>query len=1460
MFMSASSTPPVYLGFSSDDSSDRFIGTVANSSFKYAFRITQLCPADMLQVRTKSILSGDFVRLFHQEMGGVMICRVDDEAELESKVAPLGRAIKKHSRPSDDIHAVFIRNESSPDQLSGNSIWQILKPDNLHFKNITIDDAVMLRHLTTGQHLCMRLVDGSWSISTSLLPSDNCLFRMTSLDITDVTYESDTLIGSIRFNQNIFFVHLNSQQSLACYSVPPRNIYANDSPLAASHNKVSKTEVYKLRRVSAEQVQDALFAARMLPLVRGATVDLQLMPSDKLYLPLFRHMCVAMETLVRWLADLAEPDLTLLESSKATYMNPDLRIPFSSSLVCWLEREGTDFQQLEFSYTPVQSRDSCATALVSPIKRFRQNLLTDSNILDYLMNFANIAFTLHKAKEASHEKAKLPVVITNICSLIHDLLHVCVLKNSQASTRLILCKGSLQNLVAQFCVLWNPPLAAILNAAIEDGIAANIDIVEESLNELSEYDVRMLVRQMDELHRNSKPAEHILDLMDTLSRYGPEKMVKKYQDYIIAESFETPKLPTHGNHVDEEDTKNVSVFFSTRFSKQHERWEVSLLDSSFELRSGKPTKEDFFSFFNAEYDSLQTIFAHYDSNGNGVLDMEECFALLEELGVAGQSLLDELEVLQSITMHELIRWWWARRNIYFSTYSATLNNVSFKDVEELFRDHEAARLEAESPSPTKLVGWSSVLTSTKSVKLESVPTSHRATPQEIFEFSIQELRQRVPWFSVKTFFEEQAPVDAGKKKNLLKEGGELTFVHPSLVSSKPLSTAIWLPVLELIEQDSPDAVWFMRCMQLFCQLCSNRNLASQVVVNKLLPADCLIRILGESSRPKVKGLVCKLVSDVFVYHDYVFPVGSLTLEQAKYCSIDEISDVSKSVIMGKLFNTDTVFSKRSDPFVLRVKLKDFVLAEVDQFSLVVDSEVAVETYAYQNSLLNLVKALLSIGFFDEDFTSYEQDNLMDSRKHFGLDYLVSLLLQGLKDFYEDLNDLSKLKKEVKTMITSQTLRGEMSEEDMKSLLGRIEKINKGNLGIELSTLANQHFSMRFSDEGVIDVIESIIDVFMFVFEMKQMTSFKEVLSLTRSFEVVFPELSKTTDMSLAAENVFPKINKKVIKSHYTSETIADFEEAKLVMNAFYFERRRLRGKLLSLMQKRLFRTDIRKATETLEFVVDPKESIGKRLTDTISCTLRKYIAEYEQVETNQVKAAHVNETMKCLMSYLSSILSLEHMREEQSIVTKKRTSMFSAFTKVRRLSAFSPLEVEESDYFLDEFEGFFPIEVCSYTFHIKLITEDLLRSVGRLILAPNGDEDSPFKTIDELSLQTRLYIVQVFDFLALIVPSDTQRFALAWLPFDRVVQHLFNMTDNVNRVMEAIYQYHPDLESLVPPELVRAFKDALFKSFETPATWPARIMRAILLNERQDAIYILAKVGGYSYRPLYSNHSVLRHS
>jgi hypothetical protein len=96
------------------------------------------------------------------------------------------------------------------------------------------------------------------------------------------------------------------------------------------------------------------------------------------------------------------------------------------------------------------------------------------------------------------------------------------------------------------------------------------------------------------------------------------------------------------------------------------------------------------------------------------------------------------------------------------------------------------------------------------------------------------------------------------------------------------------------------------------------------------------------------------------------------------------------------------------------------------------------------------------------------------------------------------------------------------------------------------------------------------------------------------------------------------------------------------MNAFYFDDRRLRGKLLQFMQKKLFRTDLRKPVETLQFTVTPQESIGKRLCDTFSTSLRKYILEFE-VSQKQFLLLNSNDS--------ASSISIGFSRLEQRLET-----------------------------------------------------------------------------------------------------------------------------------------------------------------------------------------------------------------
>ena len=852
------------------ESKQGFIGVISHATKKYSYRVFQLCPSQVRKVRRLAILSGDFVRLIHQERVGELICRVDDGEQLERVIAPLGSAIKKHSRNKDEVYDVYVRTDPSFKGSSGISLWQILKEDRLHFGNLIITDTILLRHAVSGQYLCLKPFNRGgpallgWYVSTSETPSDNCLFSMHSLDKTDVEQETDLSIGAIRFNQNISFVHAKSNLCLSAHPNPNSSaLYKDDYPIEASTIKGSKTEVYKLVKVPPEQVHDALFISRMVPLLRAAITDIQLRPTNHIYLPLFRHLSTTVEVIIRWLGGLAESDFRSPKTLKMTDAHSS-KLRFSSSLAVWLGRHAAEFEPLDFNYSPASSRESCESALLATPNRFRQNTVSDICLLDMFFHFANIVYTIGVVRGATsnvidQKKLTIPVVVNNVCIMIHDLFHVCSLKNSNAALRVLTTKGALQSLVAHECNLWHPPIAVILNAAIESGDVLSIHEVEKSLLELTDFDVRLFVRQMEQLRREGREASHVLGLMDTLSRYGTSKMIKRFQDFIVAESFESVRVPSYGNYVSDEFCRNTSIFFSTRYNTSTGTWEVSLKDTSIELHSAKPEKDTYIHFFLNEVDGLDECFDGYNADSNAVLDMEECFELLEELGLAGSFLLQSVLELQGANRFRLMKWWWENRNLYFSTYSAVLNEVPFEEVREMFIQSAPRRksLDGNNLNPFKLEslaaakpskgvmfgGWSkpSLTTGKDAVKSSNsmnlpvtstpAPVAHLTDKEKIFDIAEVndyiglKLNSRVCNFKV-----GHAPFqrENGGGKRRFDESGEVTFTHPLLSTGdkegKSSHLPPWLTVNSLLESSGSEMSWFVRCLQLFCQLCFGKNL------------------------------------------------------------------------------------------------------------------------------------------------------------------------------------------------------------------------------------------------------------------------------------------------------------------------------------------------------------------------------------------------------------------------------------------------------------------------------------------------------------------------------------------------------------------------------------------------------------------------------------------------------------
>jgi hypothetical protein len=167
---------------------------------------------------------------------------------------------------------------------------------------------------------------------------------------------------------------------------------------------------------------------------------------------------------------------------------------------------------------------------------------------------------------------------------------------------------------------------------------------------------------------------------------------------------------------------------------------------------------------------------------------------------------------------------------------------------------------------------------------------------------------------------------------------------------------------------------------------------------------------------------------------------------------------------------------------------------------------------------------------------------------------------------------------------------------------------------------------------------------------------------------------------------------------------------------------------------------------------------------------------------------------------------------------------------------------------------------------LKDLSIDLLESIS-VLLTPSydssaGDDDEEdFVPVESLLACVKEYILLIFNFLALIASGDPRSFAEAWMPYAGLVQHLIQfrdksyrscrdtrndlgevvqgknkdgfMIDEANRVLEVIYRYHPEIDTFLTEAALKTIQDALYDCYDHPAVWPARLIRSILLNERE---------------------------
>lgn len=810
-----------------------------------------------------SVISGSFVRLVHQELQGCLVCRHDDGALLSATLAPLGQVCHKLANPPSESLGVYVRAKSiTSDPRSASSVWEILPRNRSKLGPLTAGDGIMLRHLLTGQYLCVRrphqgdtnvIRNGSRnsitiplmtvaslvSVATTSFADDTTIFTVHSVDISDRA----SAIKEIKYNENVYFVHEQTKaiieikylgdhrqrmrtntatataycsddsDSEASAEGLDENIgdewedYIEDTPLrpcSLSSGMAVLSEAYKIVQVTPQEVKDILYVSRFLPLTNAAMALIQHTPRmDEVYLPLFRHLNVALYSLVEWVANRYDSDGALLmHPSLATITSPDttregssshlvrrdpssLSLPSStkgtvkrqfpeslksdfkldinseyakcSTMSPWIGRGIPPYMAASIAEPIVSDRDPSARP-PSKINTFRQNLISDSRLLDTLLFITTVVFRAMKQYMLSLEdgmshttdvdnKLKVPTLVTGSCVLIHDLIYGCVVQNRRNSVRLLAVKDTLVSLMDQEILGWRPPVETLLISLQSKKVGT---VLRESdtfspTSVFSSDDINNLIKKTYDLYMSSKEsAVHLLDLLTTLC--APGKLADKtFQDLITRTVFSTSKQrkrriskttssmfnTTNKKHFHEE-MENHSLFFSTRRHKGN--WEVHFrVNAKFDLGNFAVNDEKREANVWAEMQGLKYMFLSAlelpESHPNVFeqrLSVKQAITVLEQLGLGGFALCKEAGILYNANFQKFVRWFWAKRKVYFPSPIPALNHMTVGEAMYIIDNDSSRSLGVEDAVLDKLRDHSDDEGEDPDRSLELVNTKHNS--------------------------------------------------------------------------------------------------------------------------------------------------------------------------------------------------------------------------------------------------------------------------------------------------------------------------------------------------------------------------------------------------------------------------------------------------------------------------------------------------------------------------------------------------------------------------------------------------------------------------------------------------------------------------------------------------------------------------------------------------------------
>ncbi|CAE7716269.1 unnamed protein product, partial [Symbiodinium microadriaticum] len=262
--------------------------------------------------------------------------------------------------------------------------------------------------------------------------------------------------------------------------------YRHDYPLHLCSSEPAEKEVFDVEVVGMRELSEILYLAKFVPLVKAGVVELQ-MTNDlrELFLPLYRHLGVGIYSLIRWVHEQVDASECLLDHPT----DPMVTRGRYSAMGPWVGRGAHQFDHRYFRNGIPSQRQKGASM---PVKTARQNLISDSGILEILLFYTALVYRLmqEQLRRLTETDAAapdmmvmhlVPPLVQNCCVLVQDLLEVCCRHNARNAVRILALPGIGLLLMEQQILGWNVPIETLLLSSKEETAdAEESDELEES--------------------------------------------------------------------------------------------------------------------------------------------------------------------------------------------------------------------------------------------------------------------------------------------------------------------------------------------------------------------------------------------------------------------------------------------------------------------------------------------------------------------------------------------------------------------------------------------------------------------------------------------------------------------------------------------------------------------------------------------------------------------------------------------------------------------------------------------------------------------------------------------------------------------------------------------------------------------------------------------------------------------